>query len=73
MSTASYVMDPDAYVKHGAFNDDSVEWGDTFRALGGEKCLLTPSWTHGLPVGGVLMEVVGSPEALAFVENTVAP
>jgi len=70
-ATASYVLDADAYTKHGAFNDDTAAWGDTFRALGGEKCSITPSWTHGLPVGDVFMEVVGTPEAIAFVDASL--
>jgi len=72
-TTASYILDSEAYVKHGAFNDHSVEWGDTFRALGGEKCTITPSWVHGLPVGEIFMEVVGTPEAVTFVDATLAP
>ena len=70
--TASYVLIPEDYTAHGAFNDDSAAWGERFRALGGERCSITPSWIHGLPVGGVFMEVVGTREALAFVENSVA-
>ena len=69
--TASYVLDAEAYVQHGAFNDQSVEWGDTFRALGGEKCLITPAWAYGLPVGGMFMEVVGTPESVAFVDASL--
>lgn len=72
MSTASYILASESYVQHGAFNDDSPEWGETFRALGGESCTIEPSWRFGLPVGDVLMAVVGTDEALAFVENTVA-
>jgi hypothetical protein len=72
ITTASYILDSESYVKHGAFNDQSQAWGDTFRALGGEKCSITPSWTHGLPVGDIFMEVVGSPKAVAFVDNTIA-
>lgn len=72
MNTASYILDSESYVRHGAFNDHSVAWGDTFRALGGESCNISPSWRYGLPVGDLFMEVVGTPEALAFVENSVA-
>lgn len=71
-ATASYVLDAESYVRHGAFNDHTAEWGRTFAALGGEKCLITPAWVHGQPVGGIFMEVVGSPEAVAFVDNTLA-
>lgn len=70
--TASYVLDADAYVAHGAFNDHSPEWGQTFRALGGERCMVTPSWAHDLPVGDMFMEVVGTPEAVAYVDATLA-
>lgn len=73
MQTASYVLDADAYVRHGAFNDHSQEWGDTFRALGGESCAIQPAWIFGQPVGGMFMTVVGSAAALAFVEDSVAP
>lgn len=73
MQTASYVLDAEAYVRHGAFNDHSKEWGDTFRALGGEQVSIQPAWAFGLPVGGMFMHVEGSAAALAFVEDSVAP
>lgn len=69
--TASYVLDSEAYVRHGAFNDHGPEWGETFRALGGERCSIEPSWRYGLPVGDMFMLVTGTAEALAFVENSV--
>lgn len=70
--STSYVLDAESYVKAGAFNDHSQQWCDTFAALGGERCLITPSWAHGLPVGEIFMEVVGTPEATAFVDATLA-
>ena len=72
ITTETYVLDPDSYVKHGAFNDDSPAWGDTVRALGGKDCSIFPSWRVGLPVGDVLMTVTGTPEAVAFVDATLA-
>lgn len=69
---ATYILDSESYVKQGAFNDHSTEWGDTFRALGGSKCSIFPSWTIGLPVGEMFMVVEGAPEALSFVEDSVA-
>lgn len=71
-TTASYILDSEAYVNHGAFNDHTEAWGESFRALGGEQCYITPSWVHGLPVGEIFMEVVGTREAIAFVDNTLA-
>lgn len=71
-TTASYVLDSDRYVKRGAFNDHSATWGETFTALGGEQCLIQPAWVFGQPVGGIYMTVVGTPEAIAFVDNTLA-
>jgi hypothetical protein len=73
MQTASYVLDAEAYVQHGAFNDHSAQWGETFRALGGEEVWIRPAWAFGLPVGGMFMYVEGSAAALAFVEDSVAP
>lgn len=70
--TASYTLDSEAYVEHGAFNDQSAEWGETFRALGGEECSIFPSWRVGLPVGEVFMTVTGTPAAIAFVDDSLA-
>lgn len=70
--TASYILDSESYVKQGAFNDNSPQWGAEFAALGGESCLITPSWVHGLPVGEIFMAVTGTTAALAFVSNSVA-
>ncbi len=73
MVTASYILDTASYTEHGAFADDSEQWGTTFRELGGEWVSITPSWAHGLPVGGVFMEAFGTEAAIAFVDNTLAP
>jgi hypothetical protein len=70
--TASYVLHAERYVRHGAFNDHSPEWGETFTALGGVQCLIQPAWVFGEPVGGIYMTVTGTPEAIAFVDNTLA-
>lgn len=72
-STASWVLDGDAYVKQGAFNDHSEAWGEGFRAAGGTRCYIEPGWLYGMAPGEMmLMTVVGTPEALAYVEATVA-
>lgn len=71
METASYVLDAEAYVRKGAFGRITAEWGETFRHLGGQSCAIEPAWRFGLPIGGIFMTVIGTPEALAFVEDSV--
>jgi hypothetical protein len=69
-STASYILDSESYIQHGAFDtDSSSDWANTFTALGGEKCFITASWLTN--TDGPVMEVTGTDEALAFVEQTV--
>lgn len=70
--TAAYILDAHTYVKRGAFaTTDPQEWSDTFKAVGGAQCLIQPAWAFGEPVGGVYMTVVGTPEAVAFVDATL--
>lgn len=72
IATASYMLDADSYVAVGAFNDQSQQWSDTFRALGGESCMIRPSWAFGEPIGGMYMTVTGTDAAIAFVDSTLA-
>ena len=68
VETATYILDADAYVAHGAFGgQDTAEWAEQFRATGGKSCTILPKPADA----SIVMFVTGTPETLDFVDATV--
>lgn len=73
-TTATILYPGDTYVAKGVQHPEtgrsSKAWAERFKALGGEQCGVHPAWRFtGVPEGYVLVEFVGTPEALAWVED----
>lgn len=68
-TTSTTILDTDAYVAHGAFDEGTMHAAH-FRALGGTSMMVHPSWRFG--TDGPMLVATGTPEAVAFVEATLA-
>lgn len=67
-TTEVWTLDIETYVQKGAFDTDTTAgWADTFRRLGGVSAMV-----RNPRVGVMVLVVVGTPEAHAFVAATVA-
>lgn len=65
--TSSTLLDSAAYVRHGGLSWDT----ETFHALGGKRAEITPLWVHGGPVGGLVLLLNGTPDAVAYAESSL--
>lgn len=70
-ASATFLLDGDTYVARGGtamFDGTPAAWADRFYALGGVETSIRPAWITGAP--DVTFQVLGSPDAIAFVEST---